>query len=90
MPHAVADGAVIYASRDELGRMEMPQIVEAEAGEFEPGEPGQMVPIADVGRIQWAPIFADEQQPLSRYFAPRRRRCSFFQRNAERMASAAN
>ena len=36
VPHPITDRAVIYASRDEVGRVEVPQIVEAEAGEFEP------------------------------------------------------
>lgn len=62
MPHAIPHGAIVDASGDQLRGVEVPDVVEAEARQSQPSEPGEMIAVADVGRIERAAVLAHEKQ----------------------------
>jgi len=53
MAHPISHRPIVHTGGDELRSVEMSQVVEPEARQFQSNKPGQVVAVANVRRVDW-------------------------------------
>jgi len=89
MPEPIGYRACVYAACDQIGGVEVSQVMRPRARQTEPCKPRVMVAGTNVAWVERTPLVATHQEPHVPKLRSEAESCSFFQRSASRIASTA-